>query len=162
MNCMRVISQSTLDPHAGTADKSVFGSGDGRVLELGCGLGVAGIAAAMCGCRVLLTDTHGFALSACNDAIRINSDRLTRSSSARAFVNGGHVESIGDFLKASEACGRSRSGQAYTMHLDWNDVPVLAPPERFSCIIAADVIHEVQHAHLVSKVIRVRDHDQFF
>jgi hypothetical protein len=42
------------------------------------------------------------------------------------------------------------------MELDWNNVPELPPQQRFSCIIAADVIHEDAHAPLVSRVIRVR------
>jgi ribosomal protein L11 methylase PrmA len=153
---MRKISQSGHAAHASAVDRRRFGSGGGRVLELGCGLGVAGIAAAMCGCSVLLTDTHGCALSACEDAIRINAERLKSSSSARAFVNGGRLQSVDEFVKVTEAS--SRIGQAFTMHLDWTDIPDLAPHERFSCIIAADVIHEVQHAPLISMVIRVRCH----
>jgi predicted nicotinamide N-methyase len=143
---------------ASDCDKGLFGSGDGRVLELGCGLGVGGIAAAMCGCSVLMTDIHDVALSSCQDAIRINAERLKNTASARAFVDGGHVASIDEFLKASEGCTRSGSGRAYTMELDWNHLPDLLPHQRFACIIAADVVHEDQHAPLISKVIRVCTH----
>ena len=159
---VQAIAQCTHVQYASASDcdKGLFGSGDGRVLELGCGLGVGGIAAAMCGCSVLMTDIHDVALSSCQDAIRINAERLKNTASARAFVDGGHVASIDEFLKASEGCTRSGSGRAYTMELDWNHLPDLLPHQRFACIIAADVVHEDQHAPLISKVIRVcaREH----
>ena len=136
-------------------DRRLCGSGGGRVLELGCGLGVGGIAAAMCGCSVLMTDIHDVALSSCQAAIRINAERLRRTASVREFVDGGHLASIDDFLKASEGCSSSGSGRAYTMELDWNNLPDLLPHQRFTCIVAADVVHEDQHAPLISKVIRV-------
>ncbi len=160
MSSMRVLSHLSTAAGAGDMDRGIFGSGGGRVLELGCGLGVAGIAAAMCGCKVLLTDVHDVALSACRDAIRINADRLKSCSSARAFSPGGHVRSIDEFLRASES--GDASGQAFTMELDWNHLPELAPHQRFSCLIAADVVHEDQHAPLISKVIRVRCYGAVF
>ena len=154
MSSMHILSHLSTAAAASDIDRSVFGSGGGRVLELGCGLGVAGLAAAMCGCKVLLTDVHDVALSACRDAIRTNADRLKSLGSARAFAPGGHMRSIDEFLRASEAGGAG--GQAFTMELDWNNLPELAPHQRFSCLIAADVVHEDQHAPLISKVIRVR------
>jgi predicted nicotinamide N-methyase len=150
LHSLRAISRCT-----SAADDELFGSGCGRVLELGCGLGVAGITAAMCGCRALLTDVHGIALSSCQAAIRTNAERLQRTRSVRAFRDGGHVESIEEFLDASRA---PACGAAFTMVLDWNNLPELLPHERFSCIIAADVVHEDQHAPLVARCIRVRTH----
>lgn len=150
MHALRAMAQCGL-PSA--ADQQLFGSGKGRVLELGCGLGVAGIAAAMCGCSVLLTDSHGAALSSCRAAVAANAQRLQKNNSARAFRDGGQVKSIGEFLDAS---GASTCGAAFTMDMDWNRLPHLLPHEKFSCIIAADIVHEEQHAPLVASCIRVR------
>jgi predicted nicotinamide N-methyase len=156
MHAVQAISQCAHVVDSGVFQSDLFGSGGRRVLELGCGLGVAGIAAAMCGCSVLLTDIHGVALSACQDAIRLNADRLRCASSALAFVDCGHMQSIDDFLRVDAERCDSGVGRACTMELDWNNVPELPPQQRFSCIIAADVIHEDAHAPLVSRVIRVR------
>jgi hypothetical protein len=156
MDSLLAISHCTHISDTTTCDKRYFGSGGGRVLELGCGLGVAGMAAALCGCRVLLTDIHQVALSQCQSSIGLNADMLQSSGSPRAFLNGGHLQSFDEFLKASQLLIRDGLGQAFTMPLDWNIIPDLPPHEKFSCIIAADVIHEVQHAPLIAKVIRVR------
>jgi predicted nicotinamide N-methyase len=151
MHSLRALSR-----YNSTSDRQLCGSGGGRVLELGCGLGVGGIAAAMCGCSVLLTDAHGVALSSCQAAISANADRLKSLESARSYHDGGHVRSIGEFLHRSQAFARNGRGAAFTMELDWSSVPSLTPLERFSCIIAADIVHEEHHAPLVAKVIRVR------
>lgn len=155
LDSLLAISHCAYTSDATACDTRYFGSGGGRVLELGCGLGVAGMAAAMCGCRVLLTDVHQVALSSCQASIAINADMLKSSGSPRAFLNGGHLQSIHEFLKASQLHTCDRLGQAFTMFLDWNTLPDLPPHEQFSCIIAADIIHEDQHAPLIARVIRV-------
>jgi hypothetical protein len=155
LDSLLAISHCTYTSDPAACDTRYFGSGGGRVLELGCGLGVAGMAAAMCGCKVLLTDVHQAALSSCQASIAINADMLKSSGSPRAFLNGGHLQSIHEFLKASQLHTCDRLGQAFTMLLDWNTLPDLPPHEKFSCIIAADVIHEDQHAPMIARVIRV-------
>lgn len=156
LDSLLAISHCAYTSDAESRDTRYFGTGGGRVLELGCGLGVAGMAAAMCGCKVLLTDVHQVALSSCRSSIAINADMLKSSGSPRAFLNGGHLQSIDEFLKASQLHTCDGLGQAFTMLLDWTSLPDLPPHEQFSCIIAADVIHEDQHAPLVARVIRVR------
>ncbi len=153
MQIMRLISNRSC-----AAGRELRGCGNGRVLELGCGLGVAGIAAAMSGCHVLLTDVHSVALSSCQAAIRCNAERLQAKASERAYRDGGHVRTFREFLSASEAHASAASGAAFTMELDWNILPSLLPHERFSCIIAADVVHEDQHAPLIADAIRVSTH----
>lgn len=85
-----------------------------RVLELGCGLGLAGIAAAKVGANIVFSDYEQDAL----DFARYNAKRNLPEEIANyhtRFIN-----------------------------LDWRrvDAESLAPPEKFDMILAADVVYE--------------------
>lgn len=107
-----------------------------RILELGCGTGLAGCVAALCNAKhVCMTDFNDDALS---------------NAQFNVTENGCTVVDVED--KSSGETVSSSNREVSFMKLDWRD-PNLPNQLRFDIIIAADCCYEVEHGELVSKVL---------
>ena len=116
--------------------KGPFGAGTCKgktMLELGSGVGLAGIAAAMLGCHTTLTDVA--------DVLP-----LLRKNVAGNF---------GNAQWAQQVALRERSGSLSVQELDWTKPLQLAAFEEFDYVIGADCVY---HEALVQDLLRVLLH----
>jgi len=100
------------------------------VLELGAGCGLAGLAAAALGARVILTDTP-------------SAGRVLAQLRRNAALNGGAAE-----VRALEWAEPEGGGGGEE---EW-----LAPGERFDLILGADVMYHPEHPALLAGVLAAR------
>jgi predicted nicotinamide N-methyase len=95
-----------------------------RVLELGAGVGVAGIAAACCGANVVLTD-----LEVCVAVLQEN-------------------------IIHNQELIKSTGGSAESLTLDWNCAPPASITGAFDYILGADVSYHLEFAAPILRTVR--------
>lgn len=131
---------------AAAADTSGDDSGNSVVgrdaCDLGAGLGLAGIAAALCGARsVVFYDREPLALQCCLLSAELNG-LTVRAGGAQEDVDGD-----GDGDDAAGFDGPSTTCSASAEMFDWNAVP--ADQRTFDLVLACDVLYE---SHAVAPV----------
>ena len=132
-----------------------------RVLELGSGVGTAGIAAAACGARrVFLTDINGAALASARRNCEKNGDAV-RHATAVGYLDWGDppapsVEDEGDEGAGNEGAGGDSVGSGAGNGPESNTESaeaMLASGRPFDVLLAADIVNDRGLSELVYAMI---------
>ena len=141
----------------GVAERARGEGGDLRgksVCDMGAGLGLAGIAAALCGAEsVAFYDREPLALQCCLLSAEANGLRVAFED-ARGVFAGDQDDAVEDDAVSQREGGERKKTETCVVSasvFDWNAVPV--DQERFDLVLACDVLYETHAVKPVASLV---------